>query len=92
MNIDQSKTFDQINNMSSVELEKLLIGADEMLPNLKSVYLDNDQSVDVKFGRKIKCNELNTPQKVKLYDSNRKFIGIGECNHLSEVLPKRLFI
>ena len=92
LNIDQSKTFDQINKLSSVELEKLLIGPDEMLPNLKSVYLDYDQSVDVKFGRKIKCDEFNTPQKVKLYDSNRKFIGIGECNHLSEVLPKRLFI
>lgn len=92
LNIDQSKSFDQINKMSSGELEKLLIGPDEMLPNLKSVYLDYDQSVDVKFGRKIKCDELNTPQKVKLYDSNRKFIGIGECNHLSEVLPKRLFI
>ena len=92
LNIDQSKTFDQINKMSSGELEKLLIGPDEMLPNLKSVYLDYDQSVDVKFGRKIKCDEFNTPQKVKLYDSNRKFIGIGECNHLSEVLPKRLFI
>ncbi len=92
LNIDQSKSFDEINKMSSGELEKLLIGPDEMLPNLKSVYLDYDQSVDVKFGRKIKCDELNTPQKVKLYDSNRKFIGIGECNHLSEVLPKRLFI
>lgn len=92
LNIDQSKSFDQINKMSSGELEKLLIGPDEMLPNLKSVYLDYDQSVDVKFGRKIKCDEFNTPQKVKLYDSNRKFIGIGECNHLSEVLPKRLFI
>ena len=92
LNIDQSKTFDQINKLSSGELEKLLIGPDEMLPNLKSVYLDYDQSVDVKFGRKIKCDEFNTPQKVKLYDSNRKFIGIGECNHLSEVLPKRLFI
>ena len=92
LNIDQSKSFDQINKMSSGELEKLLIGPDEMLPNLKSVYLDYDQSVDIKFGRKIKCDEFNTPQKVKLYDSNRKFIGIGECNHLSEVLPKRLFI
>ena len=92
LNIDQSKTFDEINKMTSVELDKLLIGPDEMLPNLKSVYLDYDQSVDVKFGRKIKCDEFNTPQKVKLYDSNRKFIGIGECNHLSEVLPKRLFI
>ena len=92
LNIDQSKSFDEINKMSSGELEKLLIGPDEMLPNLKSVYLDYDQSVDVKFGRKIKCDEFNTPQKVKLYDSKRKFIGIGECNHLSEVLPKRLFI
>ena len=92
LNIDQSKTFDQINKLSSVELEKLLIGPDEMLPSLNPVYLDYDQSVDVKFGRKIKCDEFNTPQKVKLYDSNRKFIGIGECNHLSEVLPKRLFI
>ena len=92
LNIDQSKTFDQINKLSSGELEKLLIGPDEMLPNLKSVYLDYDQSVDIRFGRKIKCDEFNTPQKVKLYDSNRKFIGIGECNHLSEVLPKRLFI
>ena len=92
LNIDQSKSFDEINKMSSGELEKLLIGPDEMLPNLNSVYLDYDQSVDVKFGRKIKCDEFNTPQKVKLYDSNRKFIGIGECNHLSEVLPKRLFI
>ena len=92
LNIDQSKSFDEINKMSSGELEKLLIGPDEMLPNLKSVYLDYDQSVDVKFGRKIKCDEFNTPQKVKLYDPNRKFIGIGECNHLSEVLPKRLFI
>ncbi len=92
LNIDQSKSFDEINKMSSAELEKLLIGPDEMLPNLKSAYLDYDQSIDVKFGRKIKCDEFNTPQKVKLYDSNRKFIGIGECNHLSEVLPKRLFI
>ena len=92
LNIDQSKSFDEINKMSSGELEKLLIGPDEMLPSLKSVYLDYDQSVDIRFGRKIKCDEFNTPQKVKLYDSNRKFIGIGECNHLSEVLPKRLFI
>ena len=92
LNIDQSKTFDQINKLSSVELEKLLIGPDEMLPSLNPVYLDYDQSVDIRFGRKIKCDEFNTPQKVKLYDSNRKFIGIGEFNHLSEVLPKRLFV
>jgi tRNA pseudouridine55 synthase len=63
-----------------------------MIPNLKSIYLDYDQSSDIKFGRKIKCSELESPQKVKLYDANKRFIGIGESTGSSEVLPKRLFI
>jgi len=90
-NISQGKTFEEIKGMSHSELDSLLIKADEMLPNLKSIYLNHEQSSDIKLGRKIKCNKLNTIQKVKLYDSNNNFIGIGESNNLSEVLPKRLF-
>ena len=92
IDIAQSKTFEDLKGMNLVELDRLLIGSDEMLPNLQSVYLDYDQSTDIKFGRKIKCNDLNTSQKIKLYDSNKRFVGIGESNSLSEVLPKRLFI
>jgi tRNA pseudouridine55 synthase len=91
LRISQGKTFEELKNMSHSELDSLLIGPDEMLPNLKSIYLDHEQSCDIMLGRKIKCNKLNTIQKVKLYDSNKKFIGIGESNNLSEVLPKRLF-
>ena len=90
-NISQGRTFEDIKGMSLTELDSLLIGSDEMLPNLQSIYLDHDQSCDIKFGRKIKCNELNTIQKVKLYDVNNKFVGIGESNNISEVLPKRIF-
>ena len=92
LDIAQSKTFEDLKEMNLSELDRLLIRSDEMLPNLKSVYLDYDQSTDIKFGRKIKCNDLNTPQKIKIYDSNKRFVGIGESNNLSEVLPKRLFI
>ncbi len=90
-NISQGRTFEDIKGMSLTELDSLLIGSDEMLPNLQSIYLDHDQSCDIRFGRKIKCNELNTIQKVKLYDVNNKFVGIGESNNISEVLPKRIF-
>ena len=90
--IDQSKPFKDLREMSIDELDNLLIGPDEMIPNLKSIYLDYDQSNDIKFGRKIKCSELDSPQKVKLYDANKRFVGIGESNDSSEVLPKRLFI
>ena len=62
-----------------------------MLPNLKSMYLDYEQSCDINFGRKIKCDAIQTSQKIKLYDANKRFIGIGESNNFSEVLPKRLF-
>ena len=91
LKISQSKTFKELKGMSHSELDSQLIGSDEMLPNLKSIYLDYEQSIDIKLGRKIKCNKLNTIQKVKLYDANKKFIGIGESNNLSEVLPKRVF-
>ena len=92
LNIDQSRSFEELKKMSLAELEKLLMGSDEMLPSLKSIYLDYDQSNNIKFGRKIKCNELSIPQKVKLYDFEKNFIGIGEGNSLSELAPKRLFV
>jgi len=92
LNIAQSRSFEELKKMSLAELDKLLLGSDEMLPSLKSIYLDYDQSNNIKFGRKIKCNELRAPQKVKLYDFEKNFIGIGEGNSLSELAPKRLFV
>ena len=91
LDISQGKTFEELKYMNFTELDSLLIGADEMLPNLKSIFLNNEQSCQIKFGKKIKCNELDSVEKVKLYDESREFIGIGESNNLSEVLPKRLF-
>jgi len=92
LNIAQSRSFEELKKMSLDELDKLLLGSDEMLPSLKSIYLDYDQSSNIKFGRKIKCNELSATQKVKLYDFEKNFIGIGEGNTLSELAPKRLFV
>ena len=92
LNIDQSKTFEELKELSLDELDSLLIGSDEMIPNLQSIHLDNTQTADIKCGRKIQCSELSTPQKVKLYDACKRFVGIGESNTSSEVLPKRLFV
>ena len=35
---------------------------------------------------------FSSTQKLKLYDYNEQFIGIGESNLMSEILPKRLFV
>ena len=93
--ITQAKTFEDLEahkGDSLSNIDSALLGADEMLPGLNSVYLNLEQSNDIKFGRKILFPGLDSDQKVKLYDEKKEFIGIGQSNNLSEVLPKRLFI
>ena len=93
--ISQGKTFKDLEALkedSFSNLDSVLIGTDKMLPTLTSVYLNLEQSNDIKFGRKITFSGLDIDQKVKLYDEQKEFIGIGQSNDLSEVLPKRLFI
>ena len=93
--IAKGRTFEDLETLredSFSNLDSVLIGADKMLPALNSVYLNLEQSNDIKFGRKIIFPGLDSDQKVKLYDEKKEFIGIGQINNLSEVLPKRLFI
>ena len=90
-----SKTYEQLlklKEQNPESLESIILDSDEILPNLESVYLDSEQTSDIRLGRKIKYLGLSSPQKLKLYDQNEQFIGIGESNLMSEILPKRLFV
>jgi len=94
-NIEQATTFEELmefKNKSLYSLDSLLLSADEMLPNLKGLYLDAEQTIDIMHGRKVLCSGLDVGQKIKLYDEKKQFIGIGENNVLSEVWPKRVFV
>jgi len=95
LGLSGSKTYEQLSKLKEQNLESLdsiILGADEMLPNLKSVYLDSEQTRDIRLGKKIEYLGFSTSQKLKLYDHNEQFLGIGESNLMSEILPKRLFV
>ena len=95
LDLSGSKTYEQLTKLKEQNLESLdsvILSADEMLPNLGSVYLDSEQTRDMRLGKKIEYLGFSTPQKLKLYDHNEQFIGIGESNLMSEILPKRLFV
>ena len=90
-----SKTYEQLSKLKEENLESLdsvILGADEMLPSLESVYLNSEQTNDIRLGKKIEYLGFSASQKLKLYDHNEQFIGIGESNLMSEILPKRLFV
>ena len=93
--LSESKTYEQLSKLKEQSLESLdsvILGADEILPNLESVYLDSEQTSDIRLGKKIEYLGFSTSQKLKLYDHNERIIGIGESNLMSEILPKRLFV
>ena len=95
LDLSGSKTYEQLSKLKEQNLESLdsvILSADEMLPNLKSVYLDSEQTSDIRLGKKIEYLGFSTSQKLKLYDHNKQFLGIGESNLMSEILPKRLFV
>ena len=95
LNLSESKTYEQLSKLKEQNLESLdsvIISADEMLPNLKSLYLNSEQTRDIRLGKKIKYQGFSTSQKLKLYDHNKQFLGIGQSNLVSEILPSRLFV
>ena len=93
--LSESKTYEQLSKLKEQNLESLdsvILGADKILPNLESVYLDSEQTSDIRLGKKIEYLGFSPSQKLKLYDHNEQFIGIGESNLMTEILPKRLFV
>ena len=95
LDLSGSKTYEQLSKLKEQNIESLdsvILSADEMLPNLKSVYLDSEQTRDIRLGKKIKYLGFSASHKLKLYDHNKQFLGIGESNPMSEILPKRLFV
>ena len=95
LDLSVSKTYEQLSKLKAQNLESLdsvILSADEMLPNLESVYLDSEQTRDIRLGKKIKYIGFSASHKLKLFDHNKQFLGIGESNLMSEILPKRLFV
>ena len=95
LGLSESKTYEQLSKLKEQNLESLdsiILSADEMLPNLKSVYLDSEQTRDIRLGMKIEYLGFSSSCKLKLYDHKKQFLGIGESNLMSEILPKRLFV
>jgi tRNA pseudouridine55 synthase len=95
LKLSGAKTYQQLSKLKEQSLESLdsvLISADKMLPNFKCVYLDSEQTRDIRLGKKIKYPGFSNSHKLKLYDNNKQFLGIGESNPISEIRPKRLFV
>lgn len=95
IDISQTITLTELEELESDDytlLDEKIFATEDMLPSLDRVCLDQQQSIDISFGRKIYYGNNIELGLVRMFDNEGKFIGIGEPNSDGFITVKRLFI
>ena len=95
IDITQTIKFPDLEKLATDDYQKLdekIFATQDMLPNFDSAYLDEQQTIDIKYGRSIVFDTPHPFEIIKLFDQNKQFLGVGEPNEDGGIKPKRLFI
>jgi tRNA pseudouridine55 synthase len=69
-----------------------MIAADEALPQMPSVRLSAELAARVAHGQAVRVPGVTVLGKVRLYDPQGRFMGLGEAEAEGQVRPRRLFV
>jgi tRNA pseudouridine55 synthase len=69
----------------------LILPADAPLQHMVAVRLDSTATAKILHGQPVLAGECGSAGRVRLYDAQGAFIGIGESDGAGGVRPKRLF-
>lgn len=95
IDITQTIKFSELEKLSSddySQLDKKILPSEQMLPAIESIVLDEQQSIDIKYGRSIVSKSQKPFDVIKLFDNHQQFLGVGEMDENGNIKPKRLFI
>jgi len=95
IDIAQTIKFSDLENLATDDyqlLDEKIFTTQDMLPSIDSLYLDEQQTTDIKYGRSITSNGQGSFEVIKLFDNHKQFLGIGEPDEDGSIKPKRLFI
>lgn len=93
IDIAQTIKFSDLQSLATDDyqlLDEKIFSTEDMLPDIESIYLDEQQAIDIKYGRAI--NKSCQCKVVKLFDNSKQFLGIGESDEQGGIKPKRLFV
>lgn len=92
--LSQSYTLDQLEAMPLSQRDNCLHPADSLLHNFSAVMLDSALVTSLLQGQMVtgppSITGLMAGKKVRLYDREESFLGLGEITAQGEIAPKRL--
>lgn len=92
--LSQSYTLDQLEAMPLSQRDSCLHPADSLVHNFSAVMLDSASVTSLLQGQMVaglsSINGLMEGERVRLYDWEENFLGLGEVTAQGEIAPKRL--
>ncbi len=89
-------TLDMLENMPLQQRDACLSPVDTLLHNLPAVFLDSAASVRLLQGRVVTnltlVDRLPERKKIRLYNREKCFLGLGEITACGGIIPKRLMV
>ncbi|WP_428086842.1 tRNA pseudouridine(55) synthase TruB [Candidatus Thioglobus sp.] len=95
IDISETITFSQLEQLATHDYQQLdahIFPSENMLPKIDNICLNAEQVDDIKHGRVVQSDVQDKAYKVKLFDQNQTFLGIGELSADGLIQPKRLFV
>jgi len=95
IDITQTIKFSDLEKLATDDyqmLDEKIFSTQDMLPNFDSAYLNEQQTIDIKYGRSIAFDAPYPFETIKLFDHHKQFLGVGEPGEDGGIKPKRLFI
>ena len=89
LNIKKTLKVEQIEQMKDEDRLKILFPIENLLANYKKIILKINEANAIKNGRIVK-NKKKMPGYYRIFDSDAKFLGLGEFDEAKNLKAKRL--
>ncbi|MDR2220387.1 MAG: tRNA pseudouridine(55) synthase TruB [Methylobacillus sp.] len=83
-------TLEQLESLTLEQRDALLLAPDSLLAGLPQAELDDDSAFYFCRGQSIWLPGQHALGEIRLYDANRRFLGLGEVMPDGKIAPKRL--
>jgi len=91
----QAISIEQLEEIAQQGLDALdarLLPTEDALPSWPEVIVSNEMVTALRHGQTIKIKQAYLSAKVRLFDMDKTFIGLGEMSEQGVVAPKRVFV
>jgi tRNA pseudouridine55 synthase len=86
------QTMDEVTARAERGEPPVLIAPDAAIPHLPAVHLSAAAAARVMHGQAAAVPAETAPGRVRLYDGQGRFFGIGAADGFGQVQPRRLFV